>query len=183
MKKNCLRCLIFLTLFMISLEQAYSQRSDFFFDIVPSYKTNGYGINGNINYFHSTTDFFRASFVFASSIEQPVAGLEFPYDDYMLSLGYFTTLVTSPKKGFFMFFGGGPSLGYKYINRGETDFPFDAVDAESSFMYGGFATFELDFFLSDTFSIILPITGFYHFNSDLNNTTLLLGAGLRYYLD
>ncbi|MEM7486578.1 MAG: conjugal transfer protein TraO [Bacteroidota bacterium] len=183
MKKNCLRYLAFLAMLIISLEQAYSQRSDFFFDAVASYKTNGYGVNANINYFRSTTDFFRTSLVFASSMEQPVGGIEFPYEDYFVSLGYFTTVLTSPNRGFFIYFGGGPSLGYKHINDGEIDFPFDAVDAESSFIYGGFATFELDFFLSDTFSIIAPVTGFYHFNSDLNDTTLLVGAGLRYYLD
>ncbi|UII77904.1 conjugal transfer protein TraO [Flagellimonas sp. HMM57] len=183
MKKNCLHYLAFLAMLMISFEHVYSQRSDFFFDVVPSYKTNGYGLNANINYYHNTTDFFRVSFVFASTKEQPDGGLEFPYEDYLLDLGYFTTVLTSPNRGFFIYFGGGPSLGYKHINDGETDFPFDAVEAESSFIYGGFATFELDFFLSDTFSIILPVTGFYHFNSDLNETALLVGVGLRYYLD
>ena len=72
-------------------------------------------------------------------------------------------------------------MGYKHINNGETEFPFDAVEAESSFVYGAYASFEMDFFVSDAFSVIVPINGYYHFNSDLNDTTLLLGAGLRYY--
>ena len=62
--------------------------------------------------------------------------MEFPYDDYLLGIGYFTTILTSPKRGIFFYFGGGPSVGYKYINDGETYFPFDAPEeVESSFIY------------------------------------------------
>ena len=39
----------------------------------------------------------------------------------------------------------------------------------------------MDFYISGRFSLIVPINGYYHFNSDLNDSSLLLGAGLRYY--
>ncbi|MBO0321195.1 conjugal transfer protein TraO [Muricauda sp. CAU 1633] len=169
-------------LFLISIQQIHSQRSNFSVGVVPTYKTDGYGIQLNVNHYHSTTDYLQVSLVAAFSKEQPDSGVEFPYHDYLFNLGYFTTILTSPKRGFFIFFGGGPSVGYKYINNGETEFPFDAVTAESSFIYGGFASFEMDFFLSDAFSLFVPTSGFYHFNSDLNDTMLLLGVGIRYYL-
>jgi hypothetical protein len=162
-------------------EQGYSQRSYLSVGAVPTYKTNGYGIQLNANHYHSTTDFLQLSLVATFSKEMPNAGVEFPYDDYWFNLGYFTTVLTSPKRGISFYFGGGPSVGYKHINNGETEFPFDAVEAESSFIYGAYASFEMDFFISDAFSLIVPINGYYHFNSDLNDTTLLLGAGLRYY--
>ncbi len=72
-------------------------------------------------------------------------------------------------------------MGYKYINKGETEFDFDAIEAESSFIYGAYASFEMDFFVSDAFSLTIPINGYYHFNSDLNDSTLLPGAGPRHY--
>ncbi len=182
MRKTYLVNLGLWALFLISIQQIHSQRSNFSVGAVPTYKTDGYGVQLNLNHYHSTTDYLQASFVATFSKEQPDSGVEFPYQDYLFNLGYFTTVLTSPKRGFFIFFGGGPSIGYKYINNGETEFRFDALSAESSFIYGAYASFELDFFLSDAFSLFVPTSGFYHFNSDLNDTSLLLGVGIRYYL-
>ena len=182
MKKDHLFYGILLILLIVPAQQNLSQRSNFSVGLVPSYKTDGYGINTNLNHYHNTTDYFQVSFVATFSKEHPNSGVEFPYEDYLFNLGYFTTVLTLPRRGFFIFFGGGPSIGYKYINNGETDFPFDASMAESGFIYGGFASFEMDFFLSDSLSLITPINGFYHFNSDLTNSMLLLGIGIRYYL-
>lgn len=182
MKKTHLFHGLLLLLCIVPAQQGFSQRSNFSVGAVPSYKTDGYGVQLNINHYHSTTDYFQVSLAAAFSKETPNSGVEFQYEDYFLNLGYFTTILTSPRRGISFFFGGGPSLGYKYINNGKTDFPFDAIKAESSFIYGGYASFEMDFFISDAFSLIIPINGFYHFNSDLNDSTLLLGAGLRYYL-
>ncbi|WP_318310735.1 conjugal transfer protein TraO [Flagellimonas crocea] len=173
---------LLLAALILPAQQCLSQRSYLSLGAVPTYKTDGYGIQLSANHYHSTTDYIQVSLAATFSKEKPNAGVEFPYDDYFLNLGYFTTILGSPKRGINFYFGGGPSLGYKYINDGKTDFAFDALEAESSFIYGAYASFEMDFFVSDAFSLIVPVNGFYHFNSDLNDSTLLLGAGLRYYL-
>ena len=182
MRKTYFIHLVLWVLFVISVQQIHAQRSNFSVGVVPTYKTDGYGAQVNLNHYRNTTDYFQAALAATFSKEQPNSGVEFPYQDYLFSLGYFTTVLTSPKRGFFIFCGGGPSVGYKYINNGKTEFAFDAINAESSFIYGAYASFELDFFLSDAFSLIVPINGYYHFNSDLNDSTVLLGAGIRYYL-
>lgn len=182
MKKTYFSYLALWALLAVPGQQIHSQRSNFSVGAVPSYKADGYGIHINLNHYHSSTDYLQASFVAAFSKEQPNSGVEFPYNDYVFNLGYFTTVLTSPKRGFFIFFGGGPSIGYEYINNGETSFPFDASKAESGFIYGVSASFEMDFFISQSLSLITPINGFYHFNSDLNNSMVLLGVGIRYYL-
>lgn len=174
---------VLLALLILPFQKGFSQRGNLSFGLVPTYKTNGYGVQLNANHNHSTTDYMQVSLAAAFSKEKPNTGVEFPYEDYLFGLGYFTTILTSPKRGIFFYFGGGPSVGYKYINDGETDFAFDALEAENSFIYGAYASFEMDFFISDSFSLIVPINGYYHFNSDLNDSTLLLGAGLRYYLN
>ncbi len=158
-----------------------SQRTNYAMGLVPNYKTDGYGVTLGFNYTRSATDYLQASLVAAFSKEQPNSGVEFPYEDYVFNLGYFTTVLSVPRKGIFFYFGGGPSVGYKNINKGSVEFPFDALHAESGFIYGGYASFEMDFFLSDAFSLIVSTTGYYHFNSDLNDSMLLLGVGLRYY--
>jgi len=172
---------LLLVALILSVQECFSQRSYLSIGAVPTYKTDGYGIQLNANHYHSAIDYLQVSLVATFSKEKPNSGVEFPYDDYLLNLGYFTTILTSKKRGIFFYFGGGPSVGYKYINKGETEFDFDAIEAESSFIYGAYASFEMDFFVSDAFSLIVPINGYYHFNSDLNDSTLLLGAGLRYY--
>jgi len=183
MKHYHLCCGVLLALLVFPFQNGFSQRGNLSLGLVPTYKADGYGVQLNANHYHSTTDYVQVSLAATFSKEKPNAGVEFPYDDYLLGIGYFTTILTSPKRGLFFYFGGGPSVGYKYINDGETYFPFDAPEeAESSFIYGGYASFEMDFYISDRFSLIVPINGYYHFNSDLNDSTLLLGAGLRYYL-
>lgn len=172
---------VLLALLLFSFQQVFSQRGNLSLGLVPTYKTDGYGIQLNSNYYHSTTDFMQVSLAATFSKEKPNSGVEFPYDDYLFGLGYFTTILSAPDKGIFFYFGGGPSAGYKYINKGNTEFAFDALEAESSFIYGGYVSFEMDFYISDSFSLIIPINGYYHFNSDLNDSTLLLGAGIRYY--
>lgn len=172
---------VLLALLLFSFQQVFSQRGNLSLGLVPTYKTDGYGIQLNSNYYHSTTDFMQVSLAATFSKEKPNSGVEFPYDDYLFGLGYFTTILSAPDKGIFFYFGGGPSAGYKYIKKGNTEFAFDALEAESSFIYGGYASFEMDFYISDAFSLIIPINGYYHFNSDLNDSTLLLGAGIRYY--
>ena len=171
---------LMLLCFMLS-PQVFSQRTNVAVGLVPNYKTDGFGATLSANYTRSTTNHLQVALVATFSKEQPNSGVEFPYKDYWFNVGYFTTILSVPRLGFFFYFGGGPSVGYKHINSGNTEFAFDALEAESSFIYGGYASFEMDFFISDAFSLIVPINGFYHLNSDLNGATLLLGVGVRYY--
>ncbi|NAY91881.1 hypothetical protein GTQ34_08125 [Muricauda sp. JGD-17] len=181
MKRKPMTYLGLMVLCILLSNQVLSQRTNVAIGMVPNYKTDGFGATLSLNYTRSSTDYLQAAVVAAFSKEQPNSGVEFPYEDYLFNLGYFTTVLSAPRKGIFFYFGGGPSVGYKHINDGNTEFPFDALEAESSFIYGGYASFEMDFFLSDAFSLIIPINGYYHFNSDLNDSMLLLGVGVRYY--
>ena len=174
---------IFVIVFVIvSVQQVSSQRSDLSFGLVPLYKANGYGVNLNSNYYHSVTDYYHLSLIATFSKEQPNAAVEFPYEDYLLNVGYITTILNWRNRGLSIFFGGGTSIGYELINNGEADILFINQFPESGFVYGGFASFEMDFFLSDSLSLVVPITGMYHFNSKVDNSILLLGVGIRFYL-
>jgi hypothetical protein len=54
------------------VQQNFSQRSNFSVGAVPSYKTDGYGIQLNINHYYSTTDYMQASLVADFSKEKPI---------------------------------------------------------------------------------------------------------------
>ncbi|WP_422859186.1 conjugal transfer protein TraO [Flagellimonas sp. S174] len=165
------------------MQQSIAQRSNFSLGIAPNYKVNGYGISGNLNYYHNTTDYFQLSIVAAFSEEQPNSAVEFPFEDYLVNVGYFTTVLTSPRRGTSIFFGGGPSVGYEIINDNVVEVSFGVPIPESTFVYGVYASFEMNFYLTDSLSLIVPITGIYHHNSEVEEIKTLLGLGIRFYLN
>ena len=177
-----MRRIFVIALVIVSIQQGHSQRSDLSFGLTPNYRANGYGVSFSSNYYHNVTDYYHLSLVVTFSMEQPDATVEFPYEDYLLNLGYFTTILTWPNRGLSIFFGGGASIGYENINNGEGDILFINQIPESGFVYGAFASFEMDFFLTGSLSLIVPMNGIYHFNSKVDKSMLLLGVGIRYYL-
>nr|WP_298794475.1 conjugal transfer protein TraO [uncultured Allomuricauda sp.] len=177
-----MRRAIIAVLTIFSIQQVLSQRSDLSFGLTPKYRANGYGLDFSANYYHTVTDYYHLSLVASFAKEQPDSTVEYPYEDYLLNLGYFTTILTWSNRGFSIFFGGGVSAGYERINGGKPEALFEIQIPESGFVYGVFASFELDFFLTDSLSLIVPVEGMYHFNSKVDKSMLLLGAGIRLYL-
>ncbi|MBO0352563.1 hypothetical protein J0656_00935 [Muricauda ruestringensis] len=94
---------LLLVALILSVQECFSQRSYLSIGAVPIYKTDGYGIQLNANHYHSAIDYLQVSLVATFSKEKPNSGVEFPYDDYLLNLGYFTTILTSKKRGIFLF--------------------------------------------------------------------------------
>ena len=181
MSKRTIFHVILLALLTVSIAEMYGQRSTSSFGLSPLYKVNGYGVGGSFNYYHNTSDYFQLLMIAAFSEEQPNSAVEFPFEDYLVNLGYFTTVLTSPHRGISIFFGGGPSVGYEIINNDMVEISFGIQTPESTWVYGAFASFEMDFYLTDSLSLILPTTGMYHFNSEVEDVKLLLGLGIRFY--
>ncbi|MEC8830952.1 MAG: conjugal transfer protein TraO [Bacteroidota bacterium] len=102
---------VLLVLLIFPNQKTFAQRGNLSLGLVPTYKTDGYGLQLNVNHYHSTTDFIQVSLAATSSKEKPDAGVEFPYEDYLLGIGYFTTILTSPSRGVFFYFGGAHQLG------------------------------------------------------------------------
>ncbi|MEM9361020.1 MAG: conjugal transfer protein TraO [Bacteroidota bacterium] len=184
MKKNktIIFCVLLLALLMGFTTSIHAQRSPSSLSLSPLYKVNGYGVGGSFNYYHNASDYLQLSVIAAFSEEQPNSAVEFPFEDYLANLGYFTTVLTSPRRGISIFFGGGPSVGYELINDAIVEVSFGIQTPESTFVYGAFASFEMGFYLTDSLSLIIPTTGIYHFNSEVEDVKLLLGLGIRFYL-
>ncbi|MEM8847021.1 MAG: conjugal transfer protein TraO [Bacteroidota bacterium] len=181
MSKRTIFHVILLALLMAFTTSVHAQRSISSLSLSPLYKVNGYGVGGSFNYYHSTSDYLQLSMIAAFSEEQPNSAVEFPFEDYLVNVGYFTTVLTSPRRGISIFFGGGPSVGYEIINDDIVEVSFGIQTPESTWVYGAFASFEMDFYLTDSLSLILPTTGMYHFNSEVEDVKLLLGLGIRFY--
>ena len=183
MKKQGSFILFLMALFVISFAQVNAQSTNASLGIVPNYKVNGYGISVNFSYYHNPTDYFQLHLVAAFSKEQPNAAVQFPFKDYLANLGYFTTVLTSERRGISIFFGGGPAVGYEITEESRSESSIITQPANQVFVFGAFASFEMDFYLTDTLSLVVPTTGIYHYNSDVEEIKLLLGLGLRWYFN
>ncbi|WP_435624904.1 conjugal transfer protein TraO [Flagellimonas sp.] len=183
MKKRSFRLLYLTLLFLASYIQTHGQRSNISFGITPNYKVNGYGLSTNFNYHHNPSDYFQLTLTAAFSNEQPNSMVEFPFEDYLMNLGYYTTVLRSERRGISIFFGGGPAVGYEITKKNYQETAFTEQRAANTFVFGAFASFEMDFYLTDTLSLVVPTTGIYHYNSEVEEVKLLLGLGLRVFLN
>ncbi|SDQ30522.1 conjugal transfer protein TraO [Flagellimonas zhangzhouensis] len=181
MKKKYIFSLLVFGLLMVSAQEIMAQRSYLSVAFNPSYRTNGYGLNLLVNHYHNATDYWHVSLSMVNSKEQPDSSIEFPYTDYLMNVGYFKTVISRPNRGFYIYVGGGLSGGYEYINKGESFTKFGYTIPESGMLYGVFVSFEMDFYLTDALSLYVPVTGYYHVNSKVDESFAVVGAGVRYF--
>lgn len=163
---------------------ANAQRFNSAVELSAGYAQEGFGLKASYNYYHNRTDFLQASFLASFSKDKIHNEMKLAYSDYLLNLSYFTPVFKSRNNSFNLFFGGGPSLGFETIsNSGSYLDDGSLVNSESQFIYGAYAELLSDIYLSDNFSIIVPLDFYYHFGSDLGNSHIYAGVGIRYFLN
>ncbi|TXN37712.1 hypothetical protein FVB32_05335 [Flagellimonas hymeniacidonis] len=182
-KKNVLLVALATVIFMTT-SCAIAQRSTMAFELSPGYAQEGFGGKATFNYFHNRTDYLQAAVIATFSREAINPQTEIPYTNYLLNAGYFKPVFSNRMNSFTLFLGGGASIGYEVVNKGNTDLPDGSLlVSESQFVYGPFVGLIPDYSISDQFSLILPLDLFYHFGSDLGGVHFLAGFGVRYYLN
>ncbi|WP_421805756.1 conjugal transfer protein TraO [Flagellimonas sp.] len=158
-----------------------AQRSKTALGVSAGYVPEGYAVEASFNYYNNLTDFIKTGVMVSFSNELLETNIEVPYNNYLVNVGYFTKLVQSPQSGFSAALGGGISLGYEYINNGENILSDGSVLlSQSGFVYGLMGGVDLDIFLSSSLSMFLPANFIYQFNSDMGNSIIYAGLGVRY---
>lgn len=143
---------------------------------------DGYGINAGYNYYLNRFRYIQGA-VFLSFAEDNQQGFSIPYNNFTLNIGYFNNIIEALNRKFTASLGAGPVVGYEIINNGEQELSTGAlVNNSSEFIYGGFIGAELDFYLSESFSIIGKANQYYHPSSDLGQFAFFGGVGIRYIL-
>lgn len=143
---------------------------------------DGYGINAGYNYYLNRFRYIQGA-VFLSFAEDNQQGFSVPYNNFTLNIGYFNNIIEALNRKFAASLGAGPVVGYEIINNGEQELSTGAlVNNSSEFIYGGFVGAELDFYLSESFSIIGKANQYYHPSSDLGQFAFFGGVGIRYIL-
>ncbi|AWX44792.1 hypothetical protein HME9304_01797 [Flagellimonas maritima] len=181
MRKNGLA---FAFLLFTGLASLQGQRSKTAVEFAPGYAQEGFGIKGAFNYYHNRTDYLHANILATFSKEKTSTAVTVPYNIFLFNAAYFTPVIKSKDNSNSLYTGGGISLGYESINGNEPDLEDNSLlVSESGLLYGFYGGINADYFLSDSFSLILPIDLFYHFGSDLGNIHFFTGLGVRYHIN
>ena len=152
-------------------------------DITAGYTPDGYAINANYNIVFDPS-YMKLGMYVSSSKEITTENYEIPYSIFSVNAGYFYPLITSNNQIFVFSAGGGVLAGYEIVNNGSKELPNGSlIDSQSNFIYGGFATGELEIGITNRFYILAKATEYYHLNSDLGAATFYGGIGARFYIN
>lgn len=148
------------------------------------YVEDGYGVLFNYNYHMDRYSYFHIGIFGAFAEDRETELYRIPYTVFTFQPGYFRRLYeSSGYKPISVLIGIGAVGGYEVINNGNNTLPNGAIiQADSKFIYGGFAGLELDYHFSNSFSLVAKANEYYHVNSDIGNWYPFFGAGIRYYL-
>jgi len=172
--------ILFLTLF--NTLELRAQNSSSTIGLAGGYAQDGYAITLNYNYYVNRRDYVQAA-IYASFSRQTEKEIVIPYDIFTTNIGYFRQIYVSNRETFNINIGLGGLVGYEVINNGKNRLETGAlITSKSTFIYGGFASLELEMPISNHWSFIAKYNQFYHINSDLGEFTLFAGGGFRYFL-
>lgn len=148
------------------------------------YAEDGFGVNVSLNYHMNRWSYIQIG-VFGAYAKEEYLDIRIPYSVFSFQPGYYRRIILiDASRPIAVYLGGGPIAGYEILNNGSTDLSNGAIlDARSKFIYGGFLSLEVEFPLSEKFSLALKASEHGHINSDIGKLYPFVGAGFRYYLN
>lgn len=148
------------------------------------YSEDGFATSVNVQLYPEDIylNFFELSF-YAGFLKETESEYEIPLDIYTVNAGYHFRInpLSSNSNRFISSLGFGGIIGSEKLNDGSKDLPNGAlIKSKDGLIYGGYGAFEVDVYLSDSFSLVGRYTYFYHANSDIQPTKFMVGAGIKY---
>lgn len=143
---------------------------------------DGIGATLNYNYFIDRHDFIVGSLLLTSSKYKYTSEINIPYNDFTFNVGYSKSVYYSDENTFNINLDAGVVFGYQTINNGNPVLSNGSIIlSKPGFVYGGFLGVDLDYSISDQYSIVVKGTEFYHMNSTLGKLFPYIGVGIRFY--
>lgn len=142
------------------------------------------GIGGifSYNYFLDRHDNIEAGVFLTAAKFKYVEGIKIPYNDFTLNVGYSKNVFWNYQNTFNVNLAAGGVFGYETVNNGEKELKNGAIiRSEPGFIYGAYIGVDLDYALTDQYSITLRLNEYYHANSTLGEFIPFVGLGVRYY--
>ena len=142
------------------------------------------GIGGifSYNYFLDRHDNIEAGVFLTAAKFKYVENIKIPYNDFTLNVGYSKNVFWNYQNTFNVNLAAGGIFGYETVNNGEKELKNGAIiRSEPGFIYGAYIGVDLDYALTDQYSITLRLNEYYHANSSLGEFIPFVGLGVRYY--
>lgn len=147
------------------------------------YVEDGFAANASFNYHPNRNSYFQIG-IFTSFSNEDFEGTKIPYSVFAFQPSYYRRVfLVNSRKPISFYLGGGAIGGYEVINNGSNELESGAIlTAKSKFIYGGFASLEIEWQIKESISIGLKANQHYHVNSDIGNLYPYAGLSLLYYL-
>lgn len=142
------------------------------------------GIGGlfNYNYFLDRHDNIEAGVLMTAANFKYVEGIKIPYNDFTLNVGYSKNVYWNYQNTFNVNLAAGGVFGYETVNKGNKELKNGAIiESKPGFIYGAYIGVDLDYAITDQYSITFRMNEYYHANSTLGEFVPFLGLGFRYY--
>lgn len=145
---------------------------------------DGLGGTLNYNYFIDRHDFIEGSLFITSCNYKYLPTIKIPYNDFTFNLGYSKNIFYNYQNTLNINLNGGGVFGYETVNNGQLNLSNGSIiSSKPGFIYGAYLGLDVDFSLTDQYSIVLKTTQFYHANSTLGEFIPYAGLGFRFYTD
>lgn len=169
-----------LTILLYSPVLVFCQQSSI--GISGGYASNGIGTIAEYNHYFKERSIINSSIYYSfSSINEK--GQEINFSDITLNVGYFYRVLKTGKSRFSINLGGGGVAGYEVINNGSNTLDSGAIlNAESKAIFGAYVGSQINYFISNYFSLSLVTNQFYHANSDIGELAFYTGVGIKYFV-
>ena len=147
------------------------------------YTEDGFGLMADYDYYINRKTFVQFSLFFALANDKE-SGYKVPYTTFNVQPSiFFNVIEAKAMKPIEWNLGGGGILGYETINGNSDELPNGAIiTAESGFIYGLFIGSEVEYHLTDEWSLLLKMNQHYHVNSSLGQFQPYIALGVKYYL-
>jgi len=142
------------------------------------------GIGGlfNYNYFLDRHDNIEAGVLMTAANFKYVEGIKIPYNDFTLNIGYSKNVYWNYQNTFNVNLAAGGVFGYETLNKGNKELSNGAIiESKPGFIYGAYIGVDLDYAITDQYSITFRMNEYYHANSTLGEFIPFVGLGFRYY--
>lgn len=171
-------------LMIINSFSCFSQSYSDAFSINIGVVQDGFAGLANYNYFLDRHDFIDAGLLLTSASYQYKDQIKIPYNDFTFNAGYSKNVYFNQRNTFNANIGGGGVFGYETLNNGDKKLPNGAlILSESSFIYGAYIGLDLDYVITDSFSLSIKANQYYHANSSIGQFVPFIGIGTRIYLN
>lgn len=157
------------------------------FSTLGGYTENGISFLVTYNYHNQRKNlkhdnYLELSFLI-SLAEESISNYNISVDNYTFNPGYFfkIPMLSDQSKQYITTLGFGGIIGFESVNNNNTELENGAIITDQSkVIYGGFAGINLDIEFFKNWNLTAKSNIYYHPNSDVGNTKIFIGAGLKY---